>query len=111
MFFYPLPLPLPFQVSGPLEELEEVKQQLEEKERDLDDLTAALKEKDIRVKELEIELLTANQKQLAGDGEHAHEMREMAEKLDQCKVSSIFLCCETRGERKREMSNLIMFNW
>ena len=57
-------------------------------------------------------MLTANQKQLAGDGEHAHEMREMAEKLDQCKVSSIFLCCEIRGEREREreISNLIVFN-
>ena len=60
---------------------------MEEKDRDLDDLTANLKEKDIRIKELEIELLTANQRQLAGDGEHAEEMREMAEKLDQCKVS------------------------
>lgn len=60
---------------------------MEEKDRDLDDLTADLKEKDIRIKELEIELLTANQNQLAGDGEHAQEMREMADKLDQCRVS------------------------
>lgn len=63
---------------------------MEEKDRDLDDLTAALKEKDIHIKELEIELLTANQRQLADDGEHAQEMREMAEKLDQCKVSVVF---------------------
>ena len=60
---------------------------MEEKDHDLDELTAGLKERDIRIKELEIELLTANQRQLAGDGEHAQEMREMAEKLDQCKVS------------------------
>ena len=60
---------------------------MEEKDRELDDLTANLKERDIRVKELEIELLTANQRQLAGDGEHAQEMREMADKLDQCRVS------------------------
>ena len=60
---------------------------MEEKDRDLDDLTANLKERDIRLKELEIELLTANQRQLAGDGEHAQEMREMADKLDQCRVS------------------------
>ena len=59
---------------------------MEEKDRELDDLTANLKEKDICIKELEIELLTANQRQLAGDGEHAQEMREMADKLDQCRV-------------------------
>ena len=64
---------------------------MEEKDRDLDDLTANLKERDIRIKELEIELLTANQQQLAGDGEHAQEMREMAEKLDQCRVSDDIL--------------------
>jgi predicted RNase H-like nuclease (RuvC/YqgF family) len=60
---------------------------LEEKDHELDDLTANLKERDIRIKELEIELLTANQRQLSGDGEHAQEMREMADKLDQCRVS------------------------
>ena len=64
---------------------------MEDKDRDLDDLTANLKERDIRIKELEIELLTANQQQLAGDGEHAQEMREMAEKLDQCRVSDDIL--------------------
>ena len=68
-------------------ELEEARKQLAERDQDLDDLTANLKEKDIRIKEMEIELLTANQRQLAGDGEHAQEMRDMAEKLDQCKVS------------------------
>ena len=66
-----------------------MKHQLEDKEQEVDELTTNLKEKDIRMKELEIELLTANQRQLAADGEHAQEMREMAEKLDQCKVSML----------------------
>ena len=42
--------------------------------------------RDGKVKELEVEVLTATQKLAAGAGVHAHQMSEQAAQLDRCKV-------------------------
>ena len=39
-----------------------------------------------RVKELEVELLTASQRLASGASDHAQQMREQATQLDQCRV-------------------------
>ena len=48
-------------------------------------------EREGRVKELEVELLTASQKLAAGAGVHAHQMSEQAAQLDRCKVRGVSL--------------------
>ena len=45
-----------------------------------------MKEKDKRIKELEIELLTSSQKFAAGANDHAEQMQDQADQLDKCKV-------------------------
>ena len=50
------------------------------------ELLGEMSQRDGRVKELEVELLTASQKLAAGAGVHAHQMAEQATQLDQCKV-------------------------
>lgn len=47
-----------------------------------------MKEKDKRIKELEIELLTSSQKLAAGANDHAEQMQDQADQLDKCKVQS-----------------------
>lgn len=53
-------------------------------------------ERDGKVKELEVEVLTATQKLAAGAGVHAHQMSEQAAQLDRCKVCLDFRLWEGR---------------
>ena len=50
------------------------------------ELQVSVKEKDKRIKELEIELLTSSQKLAAGANDHAEQMQDQADQLDKCKV-------------------------
>ena len=50
------------------------------------ELRGEVGEREGRVKELEVELLTASQKLAAGAGVHAHQLSEQAAQLDRCKV-------------------------
>ena len=52
----------------------------------LQELRGEVGERGGRVKELEVELLTASQRLAAGAGVHAHQMSDQAAQLDRCKV-------------------------
>ena len=58
------------------------------------ELHGEISERAARVKDLEIELLTASQKLAAGAGVHAQQMSEQADHLDRCKVwsANIVIC-------------------
>ena len=61
-----------------------------------------------RVKELEVELLTASQRLAAGASDHAQQMTEQAARLDKCKVRGMRASLYKRDDegRKKEASKL-----
>lgn len=52
----------------------------------LQELRGVVTDREGKIKELEVEVLTASQKLAAGAGVHAHQMSEQAAQLDRCKV-------------------------
>lgn len=56
----------------------------------LQELRGVVTDRDDKIKELEVEVLTASQKLAAGAGVHAHQMSEQAAQLDRCKVQLLY---------------------
>lgn len=74
------------QLANAAAELEAAKGELDEKDREVIELKAAMGDKDRAIKQLEIELLTASQKLATEAGDHAQQMQDQADEMNRCKV-------------------------